>query len=297
MFDTARRHAEPSAPATVGGAGAPAVQNLEAESSMLSNAAPESSPTSEPSPSTAPGLPAVIGPRTPSALERLSVVAFFAACAALAWQIWGLTSGGAWLGLTAVMALGFVLADLVSGLVHWGFDTWGRRDTLILGPTFIVPFRVHHDDPMDITRHGFAATNGHNCFVSLLVLVPALLLPGAWAVTPFVQALLLSMSLGVLATNQFHKWSHMEQVSPFVARLQAWHIVLGREHHQVHHSFPYHRHYCITTGWLNRPLDAIGFFRKLEWAIEKVTGVAPREDDLGHTPPPGEQPAPPAPQA
>lgn len=228
---------------------------------------------------------APIGPRTPTLLERGSVMAFFAACAGLCWTIWRQTEGFGWLWVLLLATLGFVLADLVSGLVHWGFDTWGRRDTPILGPTFIVPFRVHHDDPMDITRHGFAATNGHNCFVSLLVLVPALLLPSTWAITPLVQALILSLSLGVLATNQFHKWSHTEQVSPLVARLQAWHVVLGREHHQVHHTFPYHRHYCITTGWLNRPLDAMGFFRKLEWLIERVTGVAPRTDDLGHTPP------------
>jgi ubiquitin-conjugating enzyme E2 variant len=149
-----------------------------------------------------------------------------------------------------------------------------------------VPFRVHHDDPKDITRHGFVATNGHNCFVSLVVLIPALLLPASLGIaTPLIQAFLLALSLGVLATNQFHKWSHQDVSSPLVTRLQAWHIVLGREHHAVHHAFPYHRHYCITTGWLNRPLDAIGFFRKLEWLIERVTGVAPRTDDLGHTPP------------
>ncbi len=247
-------------------------------------------------PPPAEAAPPPVGPRTPTWLERGSVWAFFAACIALAARIASQSSGMGWLWIAAVAALGFVLADLVSGLVHWGFDTWGRRDTPILGPTFIVPFRVHHDDPMDITRHGFAATNGHNCFVSLLVLLPALALPSTWAITPSVQALIVSLSLGVLATNQFHKWSHLEQVGPMVARLQAWHLVLGREHHQVHHSFPYHRHYCITTGWLNRPLDAIGFFRKLEWLIERVTGVAPREDDLGHTLPsaPNPPPSPPA---
>src|SRR5690606_90435 len=237
-----------------------------------------------------PPSPDAIGPRTPSLLERLSVVAFFIACGVLGWKVVGATSGlGGWLAILAVAAVGYVLADLVSGLVHWGFDTWGSRDLPVLGPTFIVPFRVHHDDPLDIPRHGFAATNGHNCFVSLFALVPALTLPAHWMITPLLQAFLLALSLGVLATNQFHKWAHQAEPHPVVARLQDWGVVLGRAHHQVHHTWPYERHYCITTGWLNRPLDAIGFFRRLEWAVEKVTGVAPREDDLGHTRPEGSE--------
>src|SRR5690606_29019187 len=86
-----------------------------------------------PSPSPAPA----IGPRTPSLLERLSVVAFFISCGVLAWKVTGATSGiGAWLAVLGTAAVGYVLADLVSGLVHWGFDTWGSRDFPVLGPTF-----------------------------------------------------------------------------------------------------------------------------------------------------------------
>ena len=45
-----------------------------------------------------------------------------------------------------------------------------------------------------------------------------------------------------------------------------------------HHARPTSP-YCITTGWCNAPLDAIGFFRRLESAITRVTGVTPRHDD------------------
>jgi len=219
------------------------------------------------------------------------VAAFFAAGGFLFYRLvqGGAALGWGWVVLTA--AIGYVASDLTSGLVHWGFDTWGARDTPVLGANFIVPFRLHHDDPKDITRHGFVATNGHNCFVSLFVMVPAMLLPGAWTVTPAVQAFILFLCLGVFATNQFHKWAHEDEPSAFVKTLQRLHLVLGVEHHEVHHTFPYHRHYCITTGWLNGLLDGIRFFRGLEWLITRVTGAQPRADDLGHTPPPGTVPA------
>jgi ubiquitin-conjugating enzyme E2 variant len=57
-------------------------------------------------------------------------------------------------------------------------------------------------------------------------------------------------------------------------------LILPPGHHDVHHTAPYERHYCITSGWLNEPLNAIGFFRGLERLITAVTGEKPRKDDL-----------------
>jgi hypothetical protein len=182
--------------------------------------------------------------------------------------------------LLAAAFLGYVGSDLASGLVHWGFDTWGSAETPVLGKVFIVPFRVHHSDPMDITRHGFAATNGHTALVASPVLALALLLPGSWSITPALMVLVLSLCAGVFATNQFHKWAHEENPAAWVQWLQRSHLVLGSAHHALHHARPYARNYCITSGWLNGTLDAVGFFRTLERLITAVTGAKPRRDDL-----------------
>ena len=88
------------------------------------------------------------------------------------------------------------------------------------------------------------------------------------------------MTLGVFMTNQFHKWSHLDEPSKFVAQLQAWHVILPRDHHQLHHSKPYDTHYNITTGWLNGPMASLKIYRGIEKVISGVTGAVPRQDDL-----------------
>jgi plasmanylethanolamine desaturase len=174
--------------------------------------------------------------------------------AVLGWKVLQAVALGSAGWVVVAAAVGLVAADLLSGLVHWAFDTWGSPSTPGVGRTFIVPFRIHHSDPQDITHHGFIATNGHNC--------------------------LAAVSLGTFGTNQFHKWAHQPQVSPAIAWLQRHHLVLNPEHHEVHHTRPFDQHYCITTGWLNEPLRKVGFFRGLERLISAATGAVPRRDDL-----------------
>lgn len=225
--------------------------------------------------------------------EKLGVVLFFVLCALLARRVVQAAGSQTAVMIVVSAVLGFVTADLVSGLVHWLFDTWFSRTTPVLGKTFVTPFRVHHEDPLDITRHGFVATNGHNCLVSVPVLALALLLPSG-PEAPLASAALtfvLTLCLGVFGTNQFHKWSHMEHVSPVISWLQARGIILGREHHHVHHTAPHTRHYCITTGWLNRPLEAISFFNAMESLITAITGQQPRAEELNLPPTAPEAPA------
>ena len=73
-------------------------------------------------------------------------------------------------------------------------------------------------------------------------------------------------------------------LSVAVARVvypQKMHIVLPKRHHRVHHVSPHDTYYCITTGWLNYPLEKIAFWETFERVISALTGTQPREDDLG----------------
>ncbi len=174
----------------------------------------------------------------------------------------------------ATFAFSFLVADFVSGLVHWMGDTFGTEDWAFVGPMFIRPFRIHHVDPKDITLHDFIATNGNASVVLMLFLGPVTFLaPTSWGLASFViLTFSLGMSLGIFFTNQFHKWAH-ESDPPALARfLQRFHLVLTSPGHDIHHTHPFRESYCITTGWLNPLFDRIQLWRKLEAAVSSVTG-------------------------
>lgn len=178
-----------------------------------------------------------------------------------------------------VIAAGMLTADFLSGLIHWAADTWGSETMPVIGRRLLHPFRVHHVNPDDFLRRRFIDTNGDVAFLAIPLLIVAATLPtdGAWHGIPavFVTA---CCAIGLL-TNQVHQWAHMPR-PPFVVRvLQDCGIILGRDAHRRHHRYPYAANYCISTGWCNRALASIDFFRRLEWAVTFATGMAPRYDD------------------
>ena len=218
-------------------------------------------------------------------VRRFEIASIAAYTAIMVWLVVRLAPGSAaspWLALTAFM-LGYVAADFVSGFVHWAADTWGTPEWPLVGKALIRPFREHHVDQKEITRHDFIETNGNNCFISIVPGLVAALLPQAPEQTFnfFLSSFTFSLILWVLMTNQFHKWSHLDAPSPLIDRLQRWHLILPRDHHQVHHTAPYAKYYCITVGWLNEPLHRIRFFPLMETLVSAVTGLVPREDDIG----------------
>jgi hypothetical protein len=148
---------------------------------------------------------------------------------------------------------GWLLADLFSGLVHWALDTCGSVRTPIVGRAIIRPFREHHADPQGMTRHDFFEVNGSSCLGCL----PALLALNFFEFNSFAYSVLICFCLGILFTNQCHKWAHMEAPPIFVRTLQKLRLVLRAEEHRLHHMPPYDSHFCTANGWLNGPLNRL----------------------------------------
>lgn len=203
------------------------------------------------------------------------------ACLLLAWlaaRVATRVDVGQWWVPVAVMG-GLASADLASGLVHWAADTWGRDDCPVIGARLLVPFRLHHVNPDDFLRRSFVDTNGEVAAIASVVLaaLAAVPLDRPWGGVVAVWGVAFC-GLGSM-TNQIHQWSHMPSPPRIVRALQSSGVLLGRAGHAAHHARPYDGHYCITTGWCNRPLEAIGLFRRLEAATTALTGATPRHDD------------------
>jgi len=215
-------------------------------------------------------------PRASSALDAVAIAAFAATCGAIAWRLVPLLAvPGSKAALAVAALLGYLLADLVSGLVHWAGDTWFREDTPLIGRGFIHPFREHHRDPLAITRHGFLEVNGSNCLALLPLLLPTFALgapggPGEPPPAALFQAAALLFSLATFATNQFHKWAHQPGPLPAPVRwLQRSSLILSPEHHGAHHRAPHRQAYCVTVGWMNPLLDRLRVFDRLERCVRR----------------------------
>lgn len=177
--------------------------------------------------------------------------------------------------LVSALFLGFLTMDFLSGMFHWAGDTWGSVHWPIIGPTVLRTFREHHVDPEAITRHDVIEVNATSCMIAVPWLAYALF----GNASLFAQAFAAAIGVSAVLTNQIHSWAHRKKNPVWIRALQKSGLILSPENHDVHHVRPYTDHYCITTGWLNRPLAKLRFFRALEWLISRVTGAEPRAED------------------
>lgn len=186
--------------------------------------------------------------------------------------------------LIALQALGVILlADFVAGVGHWLEDAYGSEDTPLVGPLLIKPNIVHHHHPRHFTRLSWWRSSW-----DLLLVGAAILGFAAWldALTWHVW---LFVGLSINA-NQVHKWAHMTraEVGPVVAFLQDYWILQTPRQHALHHTDPKNTHYCPVTNLVNPTLEALRFWDRLEWVVEKLTGAKHRSDTSNR----GEGPAP-----
>ena len=178
------------------------------------------------------------------------------------WATWrSIDASGHYFPLVLLLAapLGWLVVDLLSGVAHWALDSFGSTSTPFIGQSFIRPFREHHADPREMTRHDFVETHGASCLASLPFLAAAGTMPLDSATAVLAQAVLLFSALGALFTNQCHKWAHLDEaeIPPLVRWAQRRWLVLPREHHQLHHTPPFDTHFCMSSGWLNAAFNSL----------------------------------------
>jgi ubiquitin-conjugating enzyme E2 variant len=207
-------------------------------------------------------------PRTQStvAVDVIAVAAVLAGLLLLALRVWRDPQSPAELAaVLAMLATGYVMADLLTGFVHWFCDTFFEETTPIIGPHVIASFREHHRDPLLMTRHGLLELTGSS-FRGLAPVLGAYLWLGGPAPV-WVDAFVFAMGSGAVATNLLHRWAHEVDPPPIARLLHASGLVLTPRRHARHHAPPYAAAYCVTTGWLNPICERLGVWTRAEAAL------------------------------
>ncbi|XP_057487273.1 fatty acid desaturase 4, chloroplastic-like [Actinidia eriantha] len=169
--------------------------------------------------------------------------------------------------------VGYVLADLGSGLYHWGIDNYGSASTPVFGSQ-IEGFQGHHKWPWTITRRQFA-NNIHALArgITFTVLPIDLICNG-----PILHGFVAVCSGCIMFSQQFHAWAHgtKSRLPPLVLALQDAGVLVSRSQHAAHHRQPYNNNYCIVSGVWNEFLDELKVFEALEMIVFFKLGVRPR---------------------
>lgn len=191
----------------------------------------------------------------------------------LAKSIVGAASSHIWLEPALAALVGYILADLGSGVYHWGIDNYGDASTPIFG-TQIEAFQGHHKWPWTITKRQFA-----NNLYALARAVTFAVLPVSLAFDdPILHGFVGVCSGCIMFSQQFHAWAHgkKSELPPLVVAMQDAGLLVSRTQHSAHHRPPYNNNYCIVSGIWNKLLDKTKVFEALEMILFFKLGVRPR---------------------
>ena len=167
--------------------------------------------------------------------------------------------------LLAQLLLGWLLADFLSGVLHWIEDRFGpgREHWPVLGSLIFTPNIIHHADPTAFLRTGFVERN----WTTWAAVVPlAIILLLGFGSQPWIW----SAAIGGAMASEIHAWAHRKTMAPrWALRLQAIGMLQSPRQHAVHHVPDHRRHYCIISDWVNPVLDRFAFWQTIERLVPK----------------------------
>lgn len=173
---------------------------------------------------------------------------------------------------SAQVVLGLLLADFVSGLLHWMEDRYGGPNWPVIGPIIRSTIR-HHHRPRRMVGVGFMRRNGPTAGIALGFLV-------FFALIGALNPITITAVLAGAMANEFHNWAHRKESEngPIITALQRCGLIVSPMAHAAHHRGFKNTNYCAVNGWMNPVLEHIRFWRRLEAVIRVVTRYRPRRD-------------------
>lgn len=166
---------------------------------------------------------------------------------------------------TTQIFLLWILADFITGMIHWWEDTYGNPNWPIIGKYIVVPNLDHHRNPRSLLK-GTYWNRINTSFYAASVVAVILWMCGynSWQLD-----LCLFFSC---QGNEIHAIAHRsdKENGKFIKILQKLGIIQSRHSHGWHHRAPYETNFCVMTEFLNPILNRIHFWERIEFIILKV---------------------------
>ncbi len=165
-----------------------------------------------------------------------------------------------------------VIADFITGLVHWLEDSYGLPSwPLGIGKHVVEPNIIHHQHPDWMITMSNVVKRNYMTAIPAVTGVSIAFYFFSWSCWPFALIVLLSGFLG----NEVHAWNHIPEskINWFVRFLQDTAILQTRKQHALHHKKPYDKYYCTLTNITNAVLELVYFWRIVEFALLKIFGL------------------------
>lgn len=171
----------------------------------------------------------------------------------------------------------WLLADFISGIVHWWQDrylTTNRKWKWVLAIN--ADNDEHHKSPGAMAKKSTWQTINTTAPILWPLAILSLLLGGPAVIT-------LGLFFGGFA-NLIHKWAHTadSKLNPVIRFMQDTGLFISKRHHGAHHynrgrtirKENTHDKYCPMSDFLNPFLDTIRFWKGLEYVVSLV-GIHP----------------------
>lgn len=152
--------------------------------------------------------------------------------------------------------LGWIIADFLSGIIHWIEDEFITSSTPLIGKSIGAANELHHQEPTEFLSSTFVERN----WTTWAAVIPIALI---WLFIAGPSWVLLGAFVGGSLANETHAWTHRTERPPLIRALQASGIFQSAPAHSRHHRGSMNSDYCTLTGWLNPWLELIGFWQRL----------------------------------
>ena len=168
-----------------------------------------------------------------------------------------------------IILICILVADFLSGLVHWAEDTYGLPTLPLIGKLVIEPNIEHHRNPTLMATMGTWLTR--NLQPALLAISGSVLF---WLIGFRTWPVFLIAVLAAFG-NEVHAWNHRPKAECnwLINFLHDTGLVQSRKQHALHHKKPFDSYYCTLTNVTNAVLERCNFWRATEAVLLKMFGL------------------------